>query len=527
LLLVIGVSAATSSPRVQASGGPRLYALRVSSNRPFAGDRRLLATVSPNGDGLRDRAIVRFRLESAATVALHVLVCRKHPETVLSKKARLSAGSHSLVWAPRPGTLPQTYELLLTVTAPNGVRRVYGSVNHLLARLQPAPVVRVMGVDAGFTERSYPPGAVARLRIATDVPTFTLQFFQAGPETERTTGYSMQGVPVSEPQQVDWSAHRNAPATFSVRLGDWPNGIYFARLTAPDGQNYDAPFLVRPHPYGLHRVAVVVHTNTWEAYNHQDVNGDGWGDTWYAADDIHTVDLSRAYIRGGAPPQWRAYDLPFLHWLYRSGKEVDFLSDDDLTRIRHGRTLAHLYDLLVFEGHEEYVTRHEYDLVTRYRNLGGNLMFLASTNFMWRIDRHGDRITRIARWRDLGRPESRLIGVQYRGNDEGQHRGPYLLTRFGRRSWQFAGVDERAFSLWHWLGIEFDMTTPASPRGTHVLARVDPHIRNRPKLRGEMTYYERGGAKVFAAGTLNFPAALVYPQFRLLLQNLWARLSMP
>ena len=84
-----------------------------------------------------------------------------------------------------------------------------------------------------------------------------------------------------------------------------------------------------------------------------------------------------------------------------------------------------------------------------------------------------------------------------------------------------------AASLWRWLGIEFDMRTAASPPGTRVLARVDPHVRHRPGLRGEMTYYERGGAKVFAAGTLNFPAALVYPQFRLLLENLWARLSTP
>ena len=101
-----------------------------------------------------------------------------------------------------------------------------------------------------------------------------------------------------------------------------------------------------------------------------------------------------------------------------------------------------------------------------------------------------------AAWRTLGRPESRLIGVQYRGNDEGQHRGPYILTSFGRRSWEFEGVDERAFSLWRWLGIEYDMTTRNSPHGIHVLGRVNPHMRNR-RLRGEMTYYRRGAAQVF------------------------------
>jgi hypothetical protein len=524
LLLVSAVPAATSAPGRDLA--PRLYGLRVSSGLRFAGDRSLLATVSPNGDGLRERAVVRFRLRRAATVALHVVVCSKHPKTIATRKAHFGPGRHHFDWAPRPAALPQTYLLRMTVIARNGARRVYGRLDHRLARVQPAPVVRVMGVDAGFTKRSYSPGAVARLRIATDVPTFTLQLFQAGPETQPTTGYSMEGVPVTEPLSVDWSAHRDTPGSLSVHVGDWPNGIYFARLTAPDGRSYDAPLIVRPHPYGLHRIAVVVHSNTWEAYNHQDVNGDGWGDTWYASDDIANVDLSRPYIRGGAPPHWRSYDLPFVHWLYKTRKEVDFLSDDDLASFLRASSLARLYDLIVFPGHEEYVTDHMYDLIAGYRNLGGNLMFLSSTNLLWRVNRHGERITRIAEWRQLGRPEARVVGVQYRGNDEGVHRGAYVLTSFGRGSWQFDGVDTRAFSLWRWLGIEFDMTTRSSPPGTRVLARVNPHLRDR-RVRGEMTYYERGRAKVFAAGTLDFPAALVYPQFRRLLANLWARLATP
>src|ERR671933_1469851 len=53
---------------------PRLDDLRVSNGaRPFAGDRALLTTVSPNGDGFRDRAIVTFRLTKAARVRLDVV----------------------------------------------------------------------------------------------------------------------------------------------------------------------------------------------------------------------------------------------------------------------------------------------------------------------------------------------------------------------------------------------------------------------------------------------------------------------
>ena len=43
-----------------------------------------------------------------------------------------------------------------------------------------------------------------------------------------------------------------------------------------------------------------------------------------------------------------------------------------------------------------------------------------------------------------------------------------------------------------------------------------------------MTYYETPeGAKVFAAGSLNFSASLGGPEVDRLLSNVWARLSVP
>ncbi|HXZ57442.1 MAG TPA: N,N-dimethylformamidase beta subunit family domain-containing protein, partial [Gaiellaceae bacterium] len=245
-------------------------------------------------------------------------------------------------------------------------------------------------------------------------------------------------------------------------------------------------------------------------------------------DSERNVHLSRHYIGLGAPPKWRMYDLPPLHWLYQTGKQeqVDFLTDDDLEGFSSSKQLAHLYDLIVFPSYDEYDTTHTYDLITGYRNRGGNLMFLSATNFLWRVARHGNRITRIEQWRFLGRPESSLVGVQYRGSDEGEHRGRYVLSEFGRRSWVFAGVDLSQLSAWHWFGIEYDMTTSRSPRGIHVLGRVNPHMGN-GRLRGVMTYYQRGQAKVFAGGTLNFPGSMCYPPYRRVLENIWDRLSQP
>ena len=63
-------------------------------------------------------------------------------------------------------------------------------------------------------------------------------------------------------------------------------------------------------------------------------------------------------------------------------------------------------------------------------------------------------------WRDLGRPEAALIGVQYRGNDRGEARGPWLVRDVPAVSWLLAGTGLRPGSRFgeDW-GIEIDATS--------------------------------------------------------------------
>src|SRR5207244_11033335 len=95
------------------------------------------------------------------------------------------------------------------------------------------------------------------------------------------------------------------------------------------------------------------------------------------------------------------------------------------------------------------VTAPESDHVTRYRDLGAHLAFLSADNFFWRIDLRGNVMTRVAKWRDLGRPEAALVGVQYNSNDRGGRRGAWLVGSGGAVGWLFRGValqTGRAFS---------------------------------------------------------------------------------
>jgi hypothetical protein len=379
-------------------------------------------------------------------------------------------------------------------------------------------------VEATFLQQSYRPQSTAKLVLWRDERSVTIQIFRSGPEHARTVGnITMQGVAMGVAMRL---GPQRTHTPISVRVGNWPTGLYFARLVSRDGRVGFAPFVVRPHRIGEHRVAVVLPTYTWQAYNWRDDNHDGRGDTWYDGWKQDWAPLVRPFMYRGVPLRFRGYDLPFLHWLSWTGKQVDYLSDDDLGRVRSAATLARAYDLIVFPGHHEYVTLHEFDLIEGYRDRGGHLAFLSADDFDWQIVlRHG-LMVRTARFRDLHRPESALIGVEYIGTDGGLHHGPWRLRHVKAAPWLFAGLPMRDGSALGSGGIELDHTDAASPHGIRVLAEI-PNLFG-PGFTGQMTYYETPrGAMVFAAGAFTIAGSAMQPAVRKLLENLWARMAAP
>jgi hypothetical protein len=528
--------AAPAPAGVETSEAPQLLDLRIDNgSTPFAGDSRLLTTVSPNGDGFRDVANVHFRLRAPATVTMDVTRTVKVPHVIYTLTEALPPGPSTMTWKPAPNLNPRTYLIRMTVTNAERRSTVYGAPNAWAGRYPRGPVVRLQGIDAGFARPNYAAGQVAALHVATDEPSLELRFFHVGPDQVITyADNQMAGVDIGErPIELAWTRWRSRPRTIKIRIPNVPSGLYYAQLTGPDRRVGYAVFVVRPTQFGAtSKVLVVLPTNTWQAYNFQDVDGNGYGDTWYAGPPNNAVSLSRTYIARGQPQRFYRYDLPFLHWLYWSGKSAEFMSDSDFDQIVNGDELAEAYNLIVFEGHEEYVTPHEYDVVERYRDLGGNLMFLSANNFFWKVQerKNGTVLRKIGEWRQGGRPEARLIGVQYRANDDGRHRGPFTVENSAAVPWLWAGTELTDGSTFGQsvggYGIEIDATTPDSPPGTVVVAQI-------PDLFGtgitaQMTYYElSNGAKVFAAGALNFGGSATFWPMKQMLDNLWARLSQP
>ena len=378
---------------------PQALALTVRGSKlPFAGDRPMFVTIAPGVTG-RDVATVRFALDRRAQVQLDAMLMGIGTGSVAwTRQATLNPGVHEIDWHPARDTPVGTYVMRLTLSK-DGRRRVYGGKRPLTPERATAPVVHLLGVEAAFTRRSYLPTEPMDLRVRTDAPSFTLTFLRVGhgPYLSLRSD-ELTGLQMADPVNVDWRGKRSTARAIRVQSGTWPSGLYTAKLETPDGRVGFAPFILRAPTPGPSRVAVVLPTNTWQAYNLYDADGDGWGDTWYAGGNPPVV-LDRPYRSRGVPPRFRRYDYPFLRWLEQTRRDPDFFSDDDLDAVASGDELRKAYDLVVFPGHTEYVAQHAYDVVERYRDLGGRLILLSANNFFWKVDRSPNAIRRIAQWR--------------------------------------------------------------------------------------------------------------------------------
>ena len=182
----------------------------------------------------------------------------------------------------------------------------------------------------------------------------------------------MNGVPVTPKRSIENSpGHQVVP----LAIGDWPSGLYYARLRAADGRVGFAPFVVGRAGSGKHRVAVVLPTLTWQAYNLRDEDGDERGDSWYADWKHKTIRLGRPYLSRGVPYNFRRYDysVPELAGLDRArGGRARAVRPRGRRRLEHARER-------VRPGRLPRPPRVRDDAratSSGYRDRGGNLLFL-------------------------------------------------------------------------------------------------------------------------------------------------------
>ena len=489
-----------------------------SGGRAFHGDRPRFATINPRSS--TGRRFAELIVDSTGETDAFFEVVSRHgagPTVVSRTRTSIERGVTHIPWSPPASIAPGSYIL-----------RLRSDLGDAPGPVLAQAVVRVLDVEATFRRRGAQPGDTAHLSVLCDAPWLRMTLLHCGAENQPTYSNSiMNGVPAAPPQRIDLRGRRDRPTTYSFQLPqELTSGVHCARLEGPAGHLGFAPIVIRPKT-PTQRVAVVMPTTTWQAYNFYDENGDGFGGTWYALWSQKRVDLTRPHLRRGVPYRWRSYDLEFQQWLASRGHAVDTYADEDIERFPSPQQLRAAYDLLVFPGHTEYVTARLYDLVTGFRDLGGRLIFLSANNFFREVVRDGTHVRLITEWRNKGRPEASLLGSQYIANDRGTHQQPFTVVGADIAPWAFANTGLGNGSTFGRYGIEIDAVNPVSPPGTQVLARI-PDLMG-PGRSAEMTYYETpAGARVFSAGALNFGGTvMLWSTTAAILDNVWARMTSP
>lgn len=212
-----------------------------------------------------------------------------------------------------------------------------------------------------------------------------------------------------------WSADFTVPVPTS-----WQSGIYAAQLRSSSGVPFDAVFCVRPAA-PQQRIAVIVPTNTYNAYN-----------TW-GGHDQYTVgqngvqrvitlmrpSLSAALTGDGTINQSLYSDLFLLQWMASQNIAFDCYTDLDIDGT--GTVWLPQYKAVVLLSHPEYWTEVARTNLLNYLNAGGRVIYTGGNGIYERVQYSTDRSAVIFRtpsgkrdvFDDAGEPTSQVLGIDF------------------------------------------------------------------------------------------------------------------
>ena len=276
----------------------------------------------------------------------------------------------------------------------------------------------------------------------------------------------------------------------------------------------------------------MIPTNTWQAYNFRDADGNGWGDTWYAKGAQSTAALGRAVHpprRAAAVAQVRRR-LPPLALLdgQDAGHHHRVRPRDDPDRGRAAPALR-LRDLRrPHRVRDEARVRPDRGLPQPRRQPGLPLREqLLLGGAPARAALSGGRDSGAS----MGRPESGLLGVQYRANDDGRIQQPVrrplgddgAVALGGNRPRRRRHLRRGARRL-----RDRDRPDDAVHAGRHDRARRHPRrLRPRPDRADDLLRDRRRREGLRRRARSTSAAARWCRRIRRMLENLWARLATP
>jgi hypothetical protein len=348
-------------------------------------------------------------------------------------------------------------------------------------------------------------------------------------ESGRVRGIGQRGPVISARTNMVSAPWR---PSLTVSTAGWPEGAYLLRLDAASGAQRFVPVTVRS-PGTAGKVVLINDVTTWQAYNM-------WGGyDLYAgpggfADRSRSVTFDRPYDANSTDngAEWfLSFDQSAIALAERSGVALAYETDVDLEEdpglLAGARAVISL-------GHDEYYSAAMRDRLVAARGAGTNIAFLGA-NAMFRhirfastrlgVDRvvicykvasedplfgvRDSQTTQDWRYPPDPRPESVLTGVFYQCNPVS---APYLVYDPG--NWLLAGTRARKGEAFAGLvGPEYDRVDPSVPvpRPIEVLAHSPLTCGGAADYADSAYYTVRGGAGVFASGTMRWVCAMKGP----------------
>jgi len=319
-----------------------------------------------------------------------------------------------------------------------------------------------------------------------------------------------------------------------MKLSDNLQSGYYAMKMESGGYEFYVPFIIRPKSGTEQSIVVVASTNTWQAYN------DWGGASFYSFSNDNPcglryakqVSFLRPYANLKLSHEQTEHtlnaEMNLFNWLSYNDYKFDVISDDDLHK--DTSILSH-YKVLILTPHPEYWTKEMYANLERHIEAGHDLMYLGGNGVYWKTTNNYDQLEcrkdssmheqtgeRGGKWRDLGKPESAVLGVQYDNRGIGTY-SPYQVQNASHWVYNGTGVSNgQEFAYPNYFNIagsghETDKMTSFSPTGTILLAKgMNPASAGSSANLGgaDMVYYESAsGAKVFSAGSISFCSTLL------------------
>jgi hypothetical protein len=404
----------------------------------------------------------------------------------------------------------------------------------------------------GFaTAASVEPGRTIGFKVTANPPTtITIDVYRLGyyggtgaRRVRRVAGVrAIAQPPCVDDGSVGLRSCANWRETYQLASGrDWLSGLYLAVFTADRYQSL-APFWITDDRRASD-LLFVSSLSTYEAYNNypfdaldQDTAAPPTGRSLYPYNSAR-----------GLPAQKVSFDRPFssvlhgdgtggvtdfepfeIQWLERSGYDVTYTNDVHVDADT-GRLLRH--KAIVYGGHSEYWSKAMVDGADRARTHGVGLAFTTSNEVYWQVRYEQDRRVlvgykhsapdpatdpslRTMLWREVGRPEQLLAGVQSvieaRVDWGGQ---PYVPSNTGHWAYAGTGLQDGKPVPGELVGYEVDGYDPSvgAPPGTeHTVLSASPFTTRSGAVvtTNSSIYRATGGNYVWSTGSMDWAWAL-------------------